>query len=241
MAPARPRRPARTSRWRAAATSPPHGRAVSRPRPRRGARPLRRACSTPRSSSSAASGPGLGGACSPVCARWSTAAPAPRPPETCRSFPPRRRPCRGHRRLDHGDSARAVARAGGAPTSATPAIGSGPQQSASCARIRSNASATSSTEAPRRLQAGRRCPGRAAARAGAHPCRRTPRRGSVVQIESWQVVGGRSIRSPSQAGKRGRPSGPGPLHLAASGPRVQHGQCRGRAPHSSSETQRQQR
>jgi len=48
--------------------------------------------------------------------------------------------------------------------------------------------------------AGRRCHRPASARVVVHPCRRTPRPGSVVQVVSWQVVGGRSTWVPPQAG-----------------------------------------
>ena len=122
-----------------------------------------------------------------------------RSPRPTASAHPRRPLTRRPQRLTPRSAERAGREAAPAYV-ATLAIGSGPQQSAGCARIRSNASPTSSNGTPRRLRRRVGVSAEQQLALAAHPCRRTPRRGSVVQAESWQVVGGRSIRSPSQAG-----------------------------------------
>jgi len=63
----------------------------------------------------------------------------------------------------------------------------------------------------------------------AHPSPRQPRPGRELAGRRRGVQ-----PKPVTGWERGRPGGPGRLQLATSGRKVQHGRCRGQAPHSSS-------
>ena len=187
---------------------------------------------------------------------------------------PHRRPCRRHRRLDHGDPARAVARAGGAPaggglgargdppsaedTSGLPedfedcgATEAAPLRGSPGHRLRAPARRELRPDPLERLRhvVEERCVGSGGASVSprssssrcrspmsAHPAPRQRRPGRELAGRRRPVH-----PQPVTGRKRGRPSRPGRLQLATSGPGVQHGQCRGGAPHSSSETQRRER